>query len=204
MRRALIYLAVVLCVLLAILASRKGDAGQEVYIESVVQLYTSSTTCTGFIVARGMIATAGHCIHETDPIKKVVFDDGVVVDYKVISLTNKGDCTHDWALIAADTGKRHAVSFTRSPDMGSPVYRVGHPMGQRIERLKKGVLLTQIGNEVEMSGIAIPGESGGPIFDSTGRVFGIVNCYEVINRSAIGGKVGDLVRLVVLMKRGQR
>ena len=175
-----------------------------VKIDSIVQLRTTTGRCTGFIAGRGLIATAGHCIDPTDLIQRAYFTDGTSVPYKVLSYVNNNDCVDDWALLVADTGTRMPVSFGLAPQVGEMIFRSGYDKNSpERQRMHYGWLLGTTAKAVNMSRLAVPGESGSPIFNSSGKVFAIVTCRVPNNMSTIGSRTRELVKLVARVQRVQ-
>ena len=169
-------------------------------LESVVHIINSTNKCTGFIIGRGLIATAGHCIRPDAVEQQVEFVDGTRAPYKTISYTNKPGCQHDWALITARTGKLRPLKL--SVDFlprGSSVWRVGYPANSERQLLKVGRILSYSVREFEMTNVAIPGESGAPVMDSDGYVHGIVTCYDHLQASAVVAPLYDLIAIEAML-----
>lgn len=208
MQRFIMMLLVILIVGIASLynvAAKPPEVGnnQLTHIDSVVLVRTTEGQCTGFVVARGMIATAGHCIHPTDLIQLIYYIDGTHVAFKVISFIDKGDCANDWALLMADTGERRPFAFTHPPQLGSLIFRDGWYRNSNGQRMHYGWRLGLFAHRVDMTRLAIPGESGSPVFDTQGRVFGILVCGQGSTMTGLAARTEPLVELIKLMQRRQ-
>lgn len=81
---------------------------------------------------------------------------------------------------------------------GAKVWAAGHPLGRRWS-VSHGVVM-RMGHRLELDSIILPGMSGGPVVDASGRLVGM--CVSVaIYRGAVVGmgyaiKVEDLERIV--------
>ena len=180
-----------------------ADNGKGVNIETVVQLRSSSSTCSGFIVARGVVATAGHCIHATDTRQLIVFSDGTSRPYLVFSYTNDGVCVHDWALLLVDTGKRGWEDLKYTEPDGPTLYTVGHVGASRNQLAFAGMLLAVDAENVYMGSGARHGQSGSPIADHSGRVVAVLVCGDYDAGESIGVRVSEFESTLRLAVAGQ-
>ena len=131
---------------------------------------------TGFVISGdGLIATNLHVIGEGRPIR-VQTAAGKTLD---VTEVRAWDRTLDLAVIkvAADDLPPLSVADSDQAQQGDPIVALGNPLGLKLS-VVSGVLSDQ--REVEgrkMLQVAFPvepGNSGGPILDSRGRVLGIV------------------------------
>ena len=152
------------------------------------------------VTADGLILTAGHCVRAAGGEMEAVLADGRVVRAKALGA--------DWD---ADLGMAQLlepgpwpfaeVSPAARPSVGDWCVAAGHPGGAEPDRrpvLRLGRVLDR-GREVPtFKGVQLatdcrvmPGDSGGPLFDLTGRVVG-VHCFASLQRggSAAGGGGG--------------
>ena len=131
---------------------------------------------TGFVVSEdGLIATNLHVIGEGRPIS-VQTADGKKLEVKEV---RAWDRTLDLAVIQVDAKELSPLTLADSDQtqQGEPIVALGNPLGLKLS-VVSGVLSDQ--RDVEgrkMLQVAFPvepGNSGGPILDSRGRVLGIV------------------------------
>ena len=136
---------------------------------------------TGFVVGDGLIATNFHVIGEARPIT-VQLPDGT--KHEVTSV-HASDRRLDLAVIKIDVKglKPLAIGDSDKLKEGQPLAALGHPLGLKYS-VVSGVLSGKREIEgVEMLQIAMPiepGNSGGPVLDSAGKVVGIVSMKSLV------------------------
>jgi S1-C subfamily serine protease len=162
-------------------------------------------TGTGFAIDRRTIVTNRHVVETSRQLEVETWDgqslavasaeQAVGADLGIIHLAQ------DAPNVAAGLGKRE-------PKVDAQLHFVGYPEG-RVPRMNNGVVVGYpndkgfdgSGKVMEMSGNAIPGNSGSPIVDGRGRVVGVVFAYE----PATGWTIGvPLSRLRALLHGGAR
>lgn len=177
--------------------------GPSVQYPSVVLMFTDHGACSGFIVGRGLVATAGHCISPADLHQFVRFIDGVTVPYKVIAYTFTEAGFEDWAVVMADTGTRPYYEIDDSPlERRQVVTHIGHPLGTDLEYSVWGMVIGSSGYEIALGTTAIEGESGSPVIDAANRVVGILTCTGRPFPVATACTVGPLKHLVAALTEG--
>lgn len=135
--------------------------------------------CTGFIIGMDMIATAAHCVDDMGPGDRVAvyFTNN---EMQMFSIIKRGSVDeNDYAILAGNTGKRDAVVLSKKEvDTGTQCYSVGYgghaplQMNSPCELIPRDIFNLLY---LQAAGLVIPGDSGGPAFDSdTGEVIGIV------------------------------
>ncbi len=86
----------------------------------------------------------------------------------------------DLVLITADIPARD-ISFLevsgKLPEVGEKIYAIGHPMGLE-KTVSEGIVsairkLPKLGDIIQITAPISPGSSGGPVFNSSGRVIGV-------------------------------
>ncbi|KHK03504.1 tetratricopeptide repeat-containing serine protease family protein [Desulfovibrio sp. TomC] len=173
-------------------------------------------TGTGFVVSRlGHVLTNAHVASGCARIVAMV--DGQAVGATVSRL----DVAHDLALLKLAVAPSRVLSFregsTVPPEVA--VYAAGYP-GERARtgemRITSGhtrELAAGVGisGEVAISAEVLPGNSGGPLLDASGRVAGVVRARrdsEAV-REQVGGGMADmgfavpLAEVKAFLSRGQ-
>jgi regulator of sirC expression with transglutaminase-like and TPR domain/S1-C subfamily serine protease len=139
---------------------------------------------TGFVVGEGLIATNFHVIGESRPIT-VQFPDGTKHD--VISV-HASDRHLDLAVVKIDVKGLKPLPQLQIGDSdklrdGQAISALGHPLG-----LKYSVVAGVLSGKREIEGVEMlqiampiePGNSGGPVLDSSGKVVGIVSMKSLV------------------------
>jgi putative serine protease PepD len=145
----------------------------------------SSATGSGFVAdAKGHIVTAAHVVDGATSIK-VTFSDGIT---RTATLTGKDDAT-DVAVLKVDPSglKLHPLQLGSSASLGvgDAVAAIGSPFGYE-ESVSTGIVSGldrtiqapngfTVSHAVQTDAALNPGNSGGPIVDSSGRVIGIAD-----------------------------
>lgn len=129
---------------------------------------------SGFIVSRGRIATNHHVVEGMNEAY-VVFSDG---DVKPVSKVVVDSAQQDLIILAVETEKRSALMFgdELSLQQGDSVYALGAPKGLELSFTNGIVSSFRKSNAqflIQTTAPIAPGSSGGPLFDSTGRVVGV-------------------------------
>ncbi len=126
--------------------------------------------------------------------------DGAAATAKVVGI----DDSTDVALLKVDTnGKKLtplALGDSHSISVGDPTYAIGNPYGLS-RTLTTGVVSAlqrqidspsgwSISNVIQTDAALNPGNSGGPLFDATGKVIGINSQIETSSGSSESGNSG--------------
>lgn len=149
---------------------------------SAVGVSTPFSYCSGFIGEFGKVVTAAHCVIPGVDTYLLNFYDGTLARGTLI-YTDPDD---DWAVLSFDNQKHNYPSVTLNPvlpRLNEPVdhYRSTHLDDTQI--LSPGIMMEEVCERdvkgvkhciIYFSGIAVPGDSGGPLFNSHGEVIGIV------------------------------
>jgi hypothetical protein len=165
-----------LALIIATLLTMRPAAGTPTRLHPLVVLMSNDHgSCTGFVVERGLIATAGHCIKATSKYQEVTFIDGHHTPYKIISYAENVVTREDWALVMADTGSLpHYGLDPLGVKQFSFVEHVGHPLGDPEEYEVFGMYMSAVGFMQIYASYAVPGESGSPVINEAGSVVGIL------------------------------
>jgi S1-C subfamily serine protease len=134
---------------------------------------------SGVVVEKGKVLTNAHNLHG-DEIR-VFFPDGREADGKILGADGDGDL----AVIGVDTGDAPAIEWGDGGTLGigAPVVAIGNPAGQGVRvtlgfvsglgRVFRGPRGRRVVGAVEHTAPLLPGSSGGPIVDGSGKLLGI-------------------------------
>lgn len=146
--------------------------------KSLVTIYTDVALGSGFIITKdGYIATNAHVINNSKSIKVITYDN-ITHDVKLIGYDSK----YDIALLKID-GDYPYLQFDNSDDvyLGERVIALGNPLGLTFsvtEGIISGVHRTDsngLSDYLQTDAPLNPGNSGGPLLDTNGKVIGITN-----------------------------
>jgi len=152
-------------------------------LDAVVLLEQGSATCAGaFVDAAGTVATAYHCVaHGGRP--KITAHDGRSTIGRVVRV----DPGMDLALVAAPelAGTPFLPLRMDPPPLGAVVRPIGHPYGSQLPAgfvegtlrwsVSEGVVSAVGPRALQTTAPLNPGNSGGPIVDTEGRLVGVVS-----------------------------
>ncbi len=152
------------------------------------QTTTSAASGSGFVLtADGYIATNYHVIEEAAENRGVDIEVAFASGEKYTAALVGGDQENDVAVIKIDAAGLTPVTLGSSGSLkvGEAVYTIGNPLGELTYSLTDGIVSAldrvisteeNVSMNMLQTNCAInPGNSGGPLFDSTGRVVGIVS-----------------------------
>lgn len=147
------------------------------------------TTGTGFAIGNGYIVTNYHVIEFAKSIR-IRGLKGDFINYTTATIV-KTDKRSDLAILKLDNNVSiDNVPYTLSTntsDVGEDIFVLGYPltssMGQEV-KLTDGIISSQTGFQGSISDYQIsapiqPGNSGGPLFDKSGDLIGIVSAKHV-------------------------
>lgn len=152
-------------------------------LAGVVFLTTGPGICAGVLVDdQGTVATAYHCVASgRRPLVRTY--DGVEVVGRVVA----SDPRNDLALLEVpELAGRAWLEVRDSPAIvGEDVWAIGHPFASAAEgkayegtlewSVSKGIVSAAGPRLVQVDAALNPGNSGGPVIDSEGRVIGIAS-----------------------------
>ena len=129
---------------------------------------------SGFVIAKGLIATNLHVIGEARPIN-VETSEGVKL---TVTGVHASDRKWDLAILAVKEATPQPLPLGDSEALldGMPVVAMGNPQGFRFSVVEGVISARREMNGVEMIQLAIPiepGNSGGPLLDREGKVIGV-------------------------------
>jgi len=141
-------------------------------IRGVFTIHSARSHGSGFTFAAGFIATNAHVVGDSS-IVEVEEQDGTSFRAKVI----KKNVERDFAILAPEGVRPFTTTVPlrlgNTPAIGEGIVVIGSPGGM------KGSVTTGIVSQIYPEGVVQlnvsvnPGNSGGPVFDLQGRVFGI-------------------------------
>ena len=146
--------------------------------EAVVGVGRRRHVGSGIVIDDGIVLTNAHNIHNRQVT--ITFADGRRETGDVRGIDTDGDI----AVVAVDTGKVPPVGWGDSDvTLGSPVVGVSNPGGRGlrvtvgyvsgVDRSFRGPRGRRISGSIEHTAPLLPGSSGGPIVDESGKLLGI-------------------------------
>jgi putative serine protease PepD len=163
----------------------------------------TSSTGSGFVVdGDGYIVTAAHVVDRASSIE-ITFSDGTTRRATLVGQDNATDV----AVVKVDPSglQLHPLELGRSAslDVGDAVVAIGSPFGYE-ESVSTGVVSGldrtieapngySVAHAVQTDAALNPGNSGGPILDSSGRVVGIADQIATSGSSEQSSGVGFAV-----------
>ena len=143
---------------------------------TVVAIVSAGSTGSGVVVsAEGLVLSAAHVCGEPGKVVELIFSDGRKVGAKTLGTDHETDA----GMLQITTPGRWPFAVLRDGyglKVGEWVAAMGHPGGFDQERavvFRLGRIIAQ-GSDVLQSDCTInAGDSGGPLFDMSGRLVGI-------------------------------
>lgn len=150
---------------------------------AVVAVEVGPASGSGVVVSTdGLVLTAGHVCGRAGRDVRFTFPDGKTVLGKTVGLDRDSD-TGLMRITDPGSWPHAAMGELEQAGLGDWVLALGHPGGFDVKRS----LVVRLGRIIRMAPEALqtdctisPGDSGGPLFDMSGRVIGI---HSAISRS---------------------
>jgi putative serine protease PepD len=163
------------------------------------QSESGQATGTGFVVSKdGYVVTNAHVVEGATSVR-VKIGDGETKTARIVGQ----DPSTDIALLKVDAGGQDLQPRARADSgnvhVGDPTYAIGNPYG--LERTLTTGVVSALDREIRApNGFSIdgviqtdaalnPGNSGGPLLDSAGRVIGVNSQIE--STSSAGGQASN-------------
>jgi putative serine protease PepD len=169
----------------------------------VVDITVDNGSGTGFVLdTQGHIVTAAHVVDGSKTVT-VKLADGTTRDATVLGV----DDANDVAVLKIDPSglTLHPLTLgsSASVDVGAPLAAIGDPFGYA-RSLSTGVVSGvdrtiqapngfTVAHAIQTDAAMNPGNSGGPVLDSSGKVIGIADQIATDGNSDQGSGVGFLV-----------
>lgn len=133
------------------------------------------SVCSGaFVSPIGHILTAKHCVENSEYIEVNTFDQQ---KYKAAII--KTSDIHDLALIRIDKLNSSFFKLARSVERGQTVFVLGSPLSIT-NTLSQGIIAKLNGDTLLLDCAALPGNSGGPVFNTQQELVGIVTAGYIV------------------------
>ena len=178
-------------------------AVQESVVAIAVQTQAGGGQGSGVIIDdAGHVLTNSHVVSGAQGNVQVTLTDGRILEGEVVGADPSTDLAVVQLLDAPDD--LQAAAFGNSDDVtvGDPVMAVGNPLGlantvttgivsavdRPVSTQEDGGSETAVTNAIQIDAAVNPGNSGGPLFDATGRVIGITSSIATL--SAQSGSIG--------------
>jgi serine protease Do len=132
-------------------------------------------TCSGeFVGDEGEILTARHCVDGFDTFEVQTYDHRLYVA-KVVAVS----LNHDLAMIRIDRNHTPYFRLAKSVERGEKISVLGSPLGIT-DTLSQGVVARLEGDDMLLDCGALPGNSGGPVFNENGELVGVLNAGLIV------------------------
>jgi putative serine protease PepD len=153
------------------------------YESGIVRVQHAEGLGTGFVFDdEGRILTNAHVVNGADEVS-VAFSDGRIVEAEVIGIDNATDVAVLRVDLPADELTVVPLGDSASADVGDPVVAIGNPLGHD-NTVTAGIISAvarsiqapngfSINGTIQTDAAINRGNSGGPLFDTGGRVIGI-------------------------------
>jgi S1-C subfamily serine protease len=159
-------------------ARHVADHAQNSVVRLVLHLLDGREgVCTGVVIQKGLILTAAHCADSEEGILAINADDAPT---EIVAV----DDSYDLAVLSSPAAERRPVLELGSGALmrGDHLTAIGYAGGGEFLVQMNGLLMLQAARVDEglapciiANYIGIPGMSGGPVIDASGRLVSIVS-----------------------------
>ncbi len=136
---------------------------------------SNQAICSGsFVSEYGHVLTARHCVQDTDSID-VITADGQQYHASVVAISSSQD------LAVVQIGRTNTPYFRLASIVaaGEKVFILGSPLGIT-NLLTEGTVAKLYGDVTLLDCTALPGNSGGPVFNKNGELIGVLTAMIVV------------------------
>lgn len=156
--------------------NRKSDLYKNMIDASVLITADSGGYGSGVFIDDNVIVTAAHCLGHAD-IYIIELSDGTTLEANDFYI----DDEEDVGFIFVDVNELHIAKVTPMPgDIGDTVYLVGSPYFKSLKFTITRGILSNLDRDIwgqedllQTDAEGAQGSSGGPLYDSEGRMIGI-------------------------------
>ncbi|MEA3419240.1 MAG: tetratricopeptide repeat-containing serine protease family protein [Campylobacterota bacterium] len=163
------------------------------------------STGTGFFVSKSKVLTNHHVISSCKDIELIR------KEYTSIAKVIAKDANNDLAILEADTANSNSLKFGtgKGVRIGNEIVVLGYPLGDVLGtgiKLTTGSISSLTGladdtSRLQMSAPVQPGNSGGPMLDTSGNIVGVV--YARVEKS-ISGRLTQTANLAIKANVAQK
>jgi putative serine protease PepD len=175
------------------------DASKNAVTYIVADTPEGQATGSGFVVSKdGLIVTNDHVVDGASQVQVKIGTSDKAQDATVVG----ADPSRDLALLKVDAGNLPTLSLgdSSSVGVGDPTYAIGNPFGldhtlttgivSALQRSLQAPDGATISGAIQTDAALNPGNSGGPLLDSSGKVIGVNS--QIQTGSSSGAEAGNV------------
>jgi putative serine protease PepD len=175
------------------------DASKNAVTYIVADTQEGQATGSGFVVSKdGLIVTNDHVVDGASQVQVKIGTSSRAQDATVVG----ADPSRDLALLKVDAGNLPTLSLgdSSSVGVGDPTYAIGNPFGldhtlttgivSALQRSLQAPDGATISGAIQTDAALNPGNSGGPLLDSSGKVIGVNS--QIQTGSSSGAEAGNV------------
>jgi putative serine protease PepD len=175
------------------------DASKNAVTYIVADTPQGQATGSGFVVSKdGLIVTNDHVVDGASQVQVKIGTSDEARDATVVG----ADPSRDLALLKVDAGDLPTLSLgdSSSVGVGDPTYAIGNPFGldhtlttgivSALQRSLQAPDGATISGAIQTDAALNPGNSGGPLLDSSGKVIGVNS--QIQTGSSSGAEAGNV------------
>lgn len=180
-------------------AAESHKYSSDVKIEATTPDGKGGFTCSGVYIGDGIVITARHCVNKKVFVKVILDADGEegLGLPAVVEWVSKTDDIAAYRVpqLLLNTNIASSELSCRTPKIGEPIEIVGNPLGEtfihtwgRVAGNKRSVNVgvQVVGDEFPIDAEIASGNSGGPVYDASGRVLGVASFGSSADKTEIG------------------